>query len=214
MSQAITLQADLTIRGQQYRSAASAGVGGIQGGPRATIPSGTVLTFPDAVATGDFNSALDAAADALVQIGGIAALVANISQFNREVVVGGVAYQVTYGPTGQAIYTAQGAPPTLLSAVIENAAPTILVMTFDQNMVSPGTDYKTGFSVKVAAVARTISSSARQSNHAIIWHTLASAVTVGQAVLASYNIATGDLEDDAGAELQSFTDTAATNNTA
>lgn len=213
MSQAITLQADLTIRAMGYGAPGGA-PGSIANGPRMTIPIGTVLTFPDASATGDFNSALDAAADFIQQIGGRAALLANISQLNREVVINGIAYQITYGPFGNANYAAQGAPPVLLSAVVEAAAPTILVMTFDRDVVSPSTDYKTGFSCKVATVARTISSSARQSNHAIIWHTLASAVTVGQAVVASYNIATGDLEDTDGAELQSFTDTVVTNNTA
>lgn len=213
MSQAITLQADLTIRAMTH-GAPGGSANGPANGPRMTIPSGTVLTFPDAAATGDFNSALDAAADFIQQVGGRSALLANISQFNREVVVNGIAYQITYGPFANAVYTAQGAPPVLLSATVEAAAPTILVMTFDQDVVSPSTDYKTGFSCKVATVARTISSSARQANHAVIWHTLASAVTVGQAVVASYNIATGDLEDTAGAELQSFTDTTVTNNTA
>lgn len=198
MSQAITLQAAFVITDKN--------------GNRWSVPSGTVLTDPDAIATGTFNLALDAAADHMAAMSR-AALLANISQFNREVVIGGIAYQITYGPDGQATYTAQGAPPTLLSATIENAAPTILVMTFDQNIVSPTPDYKTGFSVTVNGVARTINSSARQSNHAIVWHTLASAVTAGQTVLASYNIATGDLEDDAGAELQSFTNTAIVNNT-
>src|SRR6266404_102930 len=198
MSQAITLQAAFVITDKN--------------GNRWSVPSGTVLTDPDAIATGTFNLALDAVADHMAVMSR-AALLASINQFNQEVVIGGIAYQITYGPDGQATYTAQGAPPVLLSATIENAAPTILVMTFDQDVVSPSTDYKTGFSCKVATVARTISSSARQSNHAIIWHTLASAVTAGQAVTASYNIATGDLEDTAGAELQSFTDTSATNNT-
>lgn len=198
MSQAITLQAAFVITDKN--------------GNRWSVPSGTVLTDPDAIATGTFNLALDAVADHMAAVSR-AALLANINQFNREVVIGGIAYQITYGPDGQATYTAQGAPPVLLSATIENAAPTILVMTFDQNIVSPTPDYKTGFSVTVGGVARTISSSARQSNHAIVWHTLASAVTAGQTVLASYNIATGDLEDDAGAELQSFTNTAIVNNT-
>lgn len=213
MSQAITLQANLTIRAMAYGAPGGA-AGGISDGPRMTIPSGTVLTFPDAVATGNFNAALDAAADFIQQIGGRAALLANISQFNREVVVNGIAYQITYGPFGNANYAAQGAPPAVLTATIEDAADTILVVTFDGNINSPSTDYKTGFSCKVDGVARTISSSARQTDHAIVKHTLASAVTVGQVVLFSYNIATGDLEDDAGAELQSFTDAAVTNNVA
>lgn len=213
MGQAITLQADLTIRACSVGAPAGA-TGNIAGGPRLTIPSGTVITFPDAAATGSFNLALDAAADFLQQIGGRAGLLANISQFNREVVVGGISYQITYGPFAQAIYTAEGAPPAVVSATIEDAADTIIVVTFDQDVNSALSDFLAGFSCKVATVARTISSAARQTNNAVVHLTLSSAVTVGQAVVFSYNIATGDLASDSGAELQSFTDTAVTNNVA
>lgn len=213
MSQAITLQANLTIRAMSY-----GGPGGnpasIADGPRITIPEGTVITFPDANLTGPFNLALDAAADFLQQAGGRAALLANITQFNREVVIAGVSYQVTYGPFANAIYTGEGAPPAVVSATIEDAADTIIVVTFDQDVNSALTDYLAGFSCKVATVARTINSAARQVNNAIVHLTLASAVTVGQAVVFSYDIATGDLASDAGAELQSFTDAVVTNNVA
>lgn len=213
MSQAITLQADLTIRAMAYGAPGGAPAS-IANGPRMTIPSGTVLTFPDAVATGPFNLALDAAAEFLQQIAGRAGLLANIAQFNREVVIEGVSYQITYGPFGQAIYAAEGAPPAIVSATIEDAADTILVVTFDQDVNSALADYLAGFSCKVATVARTINSAVRQANNAIVHFTLASAVTVGQAVVFSYNIATGDLASDAGAELQSFTDAAVENNVA
>jgi hypothetical protein len=109
MSQAITLQADLTVTCNR------------PGGPRVTIPSGTVITFPDAVAgtftgrrmvngiaTGlNFATALCAAADFLREIGGRDALAANISEFDNQT-VDGVTYLVSFGPDGQATFDSQG----------------------------------------------------------------------------------------------------------
>lgn len=108
MSQAITLQADLTVTCNR------------PGGPRISIPSGTVITFPDAVAgtfTGkrmvagvavdlNFATALCAAAELLKEAGGRAALAANVSEFDNQT-VGGVTYLVSFGPDGQAIFDSQ-----------------------------------------------------------------------------------------------------------
>lgn len=112
MSVDITLQEDLTVTCNQ------------PGGPRITIPSGTVLTFPDAIAgtfTGyrysgaagglvhaNFATALCAAADMLKEIGGRAALAANADEFTPQT-VDGVNYAVTFGPDGQATFVSQGA---------------------------------------------------------------------------------------------------------
>lgn len=112
MSVSITLQADLTVTCVR------------PGGPRITIPSGTVLTFPDAVATtqtgrhysgaagglvaNNFATALCAAADMLKEIGGRAALAANASEFTPQT-VDGVSYTVSFGPDGQATFDSTGA---------------------------------------------------------------------------------------------------------
>lgn len=108
MSVAITLQADLTVTCVR------------PGGPRITIPSGTVLTFPDAVATTftgsylsggnrvsrNFATALCAAADMLKEIGGRAALVDNASEFTPQT-VDGITFNVTFEPDGQATFDSQ-----------------------------------------------------------------------------------------------------------
>lgn len=109
MSQTVTLQADLTVTCNR------------PGGPRMTVPSGTVVTFPDAsagVSTGKrvvagiatdthFATALCAAAEMLREIGGRAALAANVSEFDNQT-VDGVTYLVSFGPDGQAIFDSQG----------------------------------------------------------------------------------------------------------
>lgn len=108
MSQAITLQADITVTCNH------------PGGPRITIPSGTAITFPDAVAgqsTGKrvvngvaidthFATALCAAADLLKEAAGRAALAANVSEFDNQT-VDGVTYLVSFGPDGQAVFDSQ-----------------------------------------------------------------------------------------------------------
>lgn len=195
MAQAITLQADLEFR-----------LSDSLGGRRISIPSGTVVTFPGAMD-------LDGAAEIMAGISK-AALAANISQFNREDIVDGAASEITHGPSGEKISTGQGAPPVLETATVEDAADTVIVATFDKDVNSAEDDYKTGFSCKVATVARTISTAVRQVDEAVVHFTLESAVTDGQAVVLSYNKSLGDLESDTGGELQSFTDTVVTNNVA
>jgi hypothetical protein len=128
--------------------------------------------------------------------------------------VEGDALDITYDGHGKKVYTDRGQPPALLTASVENAAPTILVLTFDKDVNSLSADYLTGLSCKVGGVNRVINSVARQANNAILWATLASAVVNGNVVLCSYNSATGNLKSDNGAAAQSFTDHAVTNNVA
>lgn len=175
-------------------------------GYRVSVPSGTALEFLDAIN-------LDQAAE---QLEGISrgALAANASQFNREDVSGGVASEVTYGPGGEKYAVDQGTPPVLESATIEDGADTVIVATFDKDLVSAGEDFTLGFSCKVADVARVISSAVQQVDLAVVHFTLASAVEEAEDVLLSYDKATGDVESDTGGELQSFTDTVVTNSVA
>lgn len=123
MSQAITLQADLTVTCNR------------PGGPRITIPSGTVITFPDASAgtfTGkrvvngvatdlNFATALCAAAELLKEAGGRAALAANVSEFDNQT-VGGVTYLVSFGPDGQAIFDSQNVSTSASPSVSPSAS--------------------------------------------------------------------------------------------
>lgn len=112
MSVTITLQDDLTVTCNN------------PGGPRITIPSGTAITFPDAVQgtfTGyhyagssasyvntNFATALCAAADFLREAGGRAALEVNESEFTPQT-IDGVVYTVAFGPDGQAVFNSSGA---------------------------------------------------------------------------------------------------------
>lgn len=124
MSQAITLQADLTVTCNR------------PGGPRITIPSGTVITFPDAIAglfTGkrvvggiavgvNFATALCAAAELLKEAGGRAALKANVTEFDNQT-VDGVTYLVSFGPDGQATFDSQGVSASASPSVSVSASP-------------------------------------------------------------------------------------------
>lgn len=109
MSFDVTLGADITVSCGANKT-------------RVTIPSGTVITFPDAVETSyagthndgtnrNFATAACAAADMLTQVAGRAALTTNIAQFNSQV-VGGVTYDVTFGPASQASFSSHLVSPS------------------------------------------------------------------------------------------------------
>ena len=128
----------------------------------------------------------------------------------------GTALDISYGPSGEKKYTAVGTPRVLVpvSTTIEDAADTKIIVDFDENIVSPGGNYLLGWSCKVATVARTINSAVRGTDQSTVELTLASAVTVGQAVVISYDIALGDIESqgEGGPQLQSFVDAVVDNN--
>ena len=94
--------------------------------------------------------------------------------------------------------------PTLSTAVIANAAPANVVLTFNEAVTSPGTDYSLGWSVTVGGTPVDIDSFAH-SGSAEITLTLADPVTYGQAVKAIYAAGTGDLTDVQGNALASIT---------
>jgi len=141
-----------------------------------TIPSGTVLTFPQALTNDDLAEFLS--------IIGKQALFDNAAVLNYALVNGSGTDAVSYGPFAQKTTTSLGTTPTIVSAAIENAAPTVIVLTFSAPVVA--SVYATGFTCTVAAVARTISTVVRQVDTAVLHLTLASGVTVGQAVLLSF----------------------------
>lgn len=84
-------------------------------------------------------------------------------------------------------------PPTLMSAVVENAAPTLVVITFDTAMAV--TD-ETGFSVTVDGEAATISGAAASTNKITL--TLSAAITNGEALLLTYDASAGNAENTNG----------------
>lgn len=202
MSKTLTLAADLTGIPLNRRNSDNS----------ISIPSGTVLTFPDA----DSNDALAE----MVSIISRQALYDNLGVLNYTESSGGSAYAVSYGDFAQKTRTLLGTIPTLVSATIEGAAPTIIVLTFSAAVVA--SNYGTGFTCLVNSVARTVSSGARQSNHAIVWLTLASGVTTGQTVTLSFATNQYSQAAKTGSNLRSetgdafvaaFTNTSVTNNT-
>jgi hypothetical protein len=200
MSQTVTLAADLTVT-TKVRN----------GEVRITIPSGTVITFPDAVATDSFHTSLDAAADFLAQLSR-GALLANLAQFTRQVVISGVAYNLTYGADGQATYTNVGAPPTIASAEVGVVDATHLILHTSENINSVNTDYKTGWTLKYGGVAKTITSVARDgTDKTKLTFVLAVPVTNADVVTLDYSLTTGNLKSDSGASLQTQTGVAVTN---
>lgn len=177
--------------------------------------------FPDALTLDDVAEILLASAKEDPTMA--SNLVLNTAVLNRQIVAtaaleggyaAGTALDITYGPNGEKTYTSVGVPPLLIPATttVEDAADTVIVANFDGNLNSVLTDYKTGFSAKVAGVARVISTAVRQADHKQVKFTLASAVTPGQAVLLSFDSSLSDVKSDAGAKLQSFTDSVVINN--
>jgi hypothetical protein len=105
--------------------------------------------------------------------------------------------------------TADTTAPTLVSATVENAAPTNMVLVFDEDVT--GTNL--GFSI--SGTTSTAFSSISISGHTITG-VLADAVAHGETILLSYDAATGDITDTATTpnDLASITDFAVTNNVA
>lgn len=147
-------------------------------------------------------------------------LVLNLAVLNRQEIASkvpgitdGNAIDITYGPRGERINTDKGVPLANPTGLVQTAAPgaSVLAATFPGQVNSLLADYKTGFSCKVAGVARVINAAALQGGNLVIQFTLASPVTTGQAVLLSFDSTLSDLKNLAGAKVQSFTDLAMVN---
>ena len=208
MSKTLTLAADLT------------GVPLSRKNDTATmsIPSGTVVTFPDISTDDELAERLSIISPAALK-NNIAVL--NHAESGTNDDDDPITIAVSYGPFAVRSQSVLGVTPTVVSAVIENAAADTIVLTFSDDVVA--TNYGTGFSCTVATVARSISSGTRQTDHSIIHLVLASPVTNGQAVVLAFTTnqfsqaaKTGsDLRAEAdGAYIPSFSGLAVTNNVA
>ena len=96
--------------------------------------------------------------------------------------------------------------PELLSVVVEDSAKNSVIMTFDE--IINGTNL--GFSL--SGTTSTSFSSITGFGTDVLTGVLANDVANGETVLLSYNSVTGDLENTRGNKLESFTNTAVTNN--
>ena len=92
---------------------------------------------------------------------------------------------------GDAIVPAWG--PRILSAVVEDAADTLVVITYDMAMAV--TD-ETGFGVTVDAIAATVSSAAAATNKITL--TLSASILNAEDLLLSYDASTGNAENTNG----------------
>jgi len=102
--------------------------------------------------------------------------------------------------------------PVLASAEIGLLSSTIVVATFDEVVKAP--DYKLGVTIKVDAVAATISTAARnEGNKTQVRFTLSAPVGAGDVVTISYVAVDGFIENQYGIGLEDLTDAAVTNNT-
>lgn len=182
------------------------------GQPRLSIPSTTVVTFPDA-------SNISQMAEQLAPLSPTA-IYDNLAGLEHQVVMETgedgtlTAFEQSYNKVGASVQTEIGPVPLVTELEVGDGGATKLTVLYDRAIHSDATDYKTGFACKVNGSARTISSSALSVDKLTITHTLASGVTTGQTVTLSYTAGTGDIEADAtGALAQSFVDAAVTNNT-
>lgn len=183
------------------------------------------VLFPTANSLDAVAEILRASARQVIDPSGVSAanLPLNAAIVNRQIVAtaaleggyaAGTALDITYGPAGNKLYTSRGVAPVLVpaSTTIEDAADTIVVADFDQNLSSVLNNYLLGFSAKVAGVARVINSAARQADNSIIKLTLASAVTPGQAVVISFDPSLSDIVNATGGKPAAFTDAVVINN--
>lgn len=109
-----------------------------------------------------------------------------------------------------------GTAPIFVSAEVGMVDASTLVLTLNQNIVSANVNtpnYKAGFSIQVNGVNNVITSATRQSNHAVIYFSLTTAVTHGQTVKIIYDESQGGIRSETGSVYMSSFNQTATNNT-
>jgi hypothetical protein len=105
-------------------------------------------------------------------------------------------------------------PPTFVSEEVGTVNATTVEATFSVNLDATGSDFKTGFTIKVDGSTVAIGTGTRQANHAKIRFTVP-AVTNGQVVTIAYAHPTGVVFNEAdGGFMATFTAQAVTNNVA
>ncbi len=126
-----------------------------------------------------------------------------------EITIAGSNYvPTTTAPTGSRPIISDNVPPTITSASVENAAPTVVVVNFSENVVITNTN---GITISVGGTNATINSFAG-NNTSTLTFTLAAPVTSHQVVTFSYSSATGTITDVLANLLGDYTDQAVTNN--
>lgn len=103
------------------------------------------------------------------------------------------------------------ARPRLASALIGSTGEDVVEVAFTRAVRSPGADYGLGVAITVAGAPATISGSARQADLRYVYHTLAAAGGIADAVTWAFAAATGDLESLDDAEMRNQAATTVTN---
>lgn len=103
-------------------------------------------------------------------------------------------------------------PPTFSSAEVGTVLATTVAATFSVNLNATGSDFKTGFTIKVNGGAVAIGTATRQSNHAIIYFTVPAVIAL-DTVTIEYAHPAGVVFNEAdGGFMATFTAQAVTNN--
>lgn len=71
-------------------------------------------------------------------------------------------------------------------------------ITFSTNVNSPGADYAAGVTIKINAVAATINSADRQTDHTLVYYVLDEDIDINDVVTWEYDDDFGDLEAETG----------------
>ena len=92
---------------------------------------------------------------------------------------------------------------------IGDVATTTVEVHFSGNVNA--SNYSAGVTIRVNSVAQTISSATRQSDHTQVFYVIAGTVDVDDVVTFQYDDATGDYQDDLGAQMDDIAATQTTN---
>ena len=92
---------------------------------------------------------------------------------------------------------------------VGDVATTTIEIHFSGNVNA--TDYTAGVTIKVNSVSQTITSATRQSDHTQVFYVIAAAVDVDDVLTFQYDDATGDYQDDLGAQMGDIAATTTTN---
>ncbi len=102
-----------------------------------------------------------------------------------------ILYAGSHYKPGKTVLIPVPVAPQFASAEVGNVNASTVAVTFDSAIVAAGSDYSTGVTIKVNGSAAAFESGIRQSNHAIVYYALSSAVLGGDLVTWEYSATAG-----------------------
>lgn len=105
-------------------------------------------------------------------------------------------------------------PPDFLSGEEGDVTNLIVVIVFDEDIVSPTADYLTGVTIKINTVTVDIDTAVLQGDGATVYYTIASGqeADANDDITWEYSDTLGDIEDLAGNQLEDVNATTVENN--